>query len=158
MKALFRLSVLVATLFFLGACGEDDHSYPEVYPTKIVHSQISGTWQLTQWNGAGIADGLYFYITLESRDQKFTIYQNFDSAKARHQTGTYLLNYEESEGNTITGVYDHASGFWNYTYLIDNLTKENMTWTATDDTTDISIYTRCDAVPEDILNGTRAEF
>ena len=48
----------------------------------------------------------------------------------------------------------YLSGFRNYAYLIDNHTKENMLRT----TTDISVYTCCNAVFKDILNETRAEF
>ena len=157
MKTLFRFIALAAVLCTFGAC-DDDHSYTDDTPKKIAHSQIAGTWQLTAWNGAEINDGLYFYITLESRGKTFEIHQNFDSAKARHLTGIYTLEYDEKEGNTITGIYDHASGAWGHAYRIGDLTQENMTWVVKDDASDISVYTRCDGVPEDIANGTRSEF
>ena len=54
--------------------------------------------------------------------------------------------------SAMTPMY--LSGFRNYAYLIDNHTKENMLRT----TTDISVYTCCNAVFKDILNETRAEF
>lgn len=80
----------------------------------------------------------------------------FRQRKVPAPHGIYTLEYDENEGNTITGLYDHASGFWNHIYRIDRFTEESMTWIVKDDLSDISVYTRCEAVPDDILNGTRA--
>ena len=155
MKTLFRFVMLIAVLGGFCSC-EEDHSYTDDTPNKIVYSQVAGTWQLTQWNNSEIRDGLYFYVILHSKGHTFEIYQNFDSGKSRRLTGIYTLEYDENEGNTITGLYDHASGFWNHIYRIDRFTEESMTWIVKDDLSDISVYTRCEAVPDDILNGTRA--
>lgn len=157
MKTILRFIALATALCTFGAC-DDDHSYTDDTPKKIVHSQIAGTWCLTAWNGADVTEGLYFYLTLDSKEKRFEIYQNFDSAKARHLTGTYTLTYDEKDGNTIDGIYDHASGAWSHAYRIGDFTQESMSWTVEDDASDVSVYTRCDGVPEDILNGTRTEF
>lgn len=156
MNTSFRFIALVLLLCTFSAC-EKDHSYADNTPVKITGSQIAGTWQLTQWYGAPIAGDLYFYITFESKGKTFEIYQNFDTAKARRLTGIYTLEYDEERGNVLNGIYDHASGFWNNTYLIGELSPGSMTWSVTDDASDVSIYTRCDAVPKDILKGTRAQ-
>ena len=157
MKTLFRILFLALLPFGFGAC-DDDHSYFDDAPKEISYSEVAGCWQLTQWNGTALDDSRYFYITLDRRDKTFEIYQNFDSAKSRRLTGTYTLTYDEEKGNTISGIYDHASGAWNHDYRIDGPERETMTWTVLDDPTDVSVYTRCESVPEDIRNGTRAAY
>lgn len=155
MKTLFGFVILALALGGLCSCDEE-HSYVDDTPAKITYSQVAGTWQLTLWNGSDLREGLYFYVVLDSRDHAFEIYQNFDSGKSRRLTGVYTLEYDETAGNFISGLYDHASGFWNHTYRIEGFTDEGMTWIVRDDPQDISVYTRCEAVPDDILDGTRA--
>lgn len=157
MKTLFRILLLAFLPLGFGAC-EDDHSYFDDTPKEIAYSEIAGCWQLTQWNGSSMDDSRYLYITLDRKERTFEIYQNFDSAKSRRLTGIYTLGYDENEGNSITGIYDHASGNWNHDYLIGIQSDGSMIWTAKDDAMDISVYTRCNAVPEDIINGTRSRL
>lgn len=154
MKPLFRMLLLLLPLGF-GAC-EDDHSYFDDTPKEIAYSEIAGCWQLTQWNGTAMNDSRYFYITFDRMERTFEIYQNFDSAKSRRLTGTYTLEYNEDDGNSITGIYDHASGNWNHDYRVATQADGTMIWTTKDDDTDVSVYTRCEAVPEEIINGTRS--
>lgn len=49
-----------------------------------------------------------------------------------------------------------ACGFWNNSYLISELEADRMVWTVLEDAEDVSVYVRCEKVPEDIMNGTRA--
>lgn len=49
-----------------------------------------------------------------------------------------------------------AIGFWNNSYLISELEADRMVWTVLEDAEDVSVYVRCEKVPEDIMNGTRA--
>ena len=54
------------------------------------------------------------------------------------------------------GALRLACGFWNNSYLISELEADRMVWTVLEDAEDVSVYVRCEKVPEDIMNGTRA--
>jgi len=147
-----RISAILALaglLCCLSAC-QKDRSYEDNTDPAISYYQITGTWQLTEWKGEKI-DGQerYVYMTLESKEQTFGIYQNLDSAQPRHLTGSFELEYDEDEGvNVISGLYDHASGFWNNEYVITSITEDMMEWTVKGDPTDVSVYRRCSSLPD----------
>ncbi len=108
--------------------------------------QISGEWHLTEWRGEDMTSGdRYVYISLESRDRAFNIYQNLDSAVPVRYSGTYELVYDEENGvNLVNGVYDHEFGFWNNDYIVRLQDEDTMVWTSSADDTDISVYRRAD--------------
>lgn len=146
----FFLSVLLCGC--LHAC-EEDHSYIDPVDPVISVFQLSGTWRLTQWRDENLSGvERYCYLKIESKENRFELYQNFDSAQPRHITGSFSLKYDEELGhNIIRGVYDHASGYWNNDYVISNFNNRSMTWTVQEDALDVSIYTRCPEIPFDLL-------
>lgn len=58
-------------------------------------------------------------------------------------TGTYVLEYDEYEGNILSGRYDHASGLWLNDYVISGLTPESMVWTVLGDPESYYVYRTC---------------
>ena len=49
--------------------------------------------------------------------------------------------------------YDYSAGDWQHRYIVTDFSKTQMIWTAKDDRSDISVYERCDGIPEDITGG-----
>lgn len=145
----------------IGACSDDnDPVVPDALPVN--YANIAGTWQLTEWNGEPMNDKRYCYMIIGRKADEQTgkrsleTYLNIDSDKSRHLTSTYELESDEELGVIIRGVYDYAGGFWNNSYIIKNMASDSMTWIVENDPSDVSVYTRCDVIPEDILNETRA--
>ncbi|WP_303207648.1 lipocalin family protein [Bacteroides oleiciplenus] len=153
--------LMLVTAFLLSACSEEEMmSEPEYLPVN--YANIAGTWKLSEWNGQEMGEERYCYLVIGRKADEDTgkrtldIYMNMDSDKSRHLTSTYELEEDEDLGTIISGMYDHSAGFWNNSYLISELEYSRMVWTVSDDFEDVSVYVRCDEVPEDILSGTRA--
>lgn len=154
MKKLFRTMLASLLLFAAASCeSNDEPSLPYIEPTYV---NMAGTWRLSAWNGVELGDSPYMYIVFNRAEHTFDMYQNLDSGKSRHITGTYELITNEDGITTVKGIYDHAAGFWSHDYFVRNMTDSQMTWVVTDNDNDVSVYTRCSDIPEDILNGTRA--
>ena len=60
---------------------------------------------------------------------------------------------DEELGAIIYGNYDYSAGDWQHRYIVTDFSKTQMIWTAKDDRSDISVYERCDGIPEDITGG-----
>lgn len=158
MKNLLKISLLMLFAFGLTAC-DDDKSYDDP-GLEVSLYNLSGTWKLDSWNnGEALAEGSYVYLELSYRDgNEFTIYQNLDSFGPRRITGTYNLSTDESLGSVIRGMYDYENGDWNHRYIIRNLFSDRMTWIATDDAQNVSVYVRCAGVPQEILDAYKDEI
>ena len=152
MKNLLKFSFLLILAATFAGC-DDDKSYEDP-GLEVSLYNISGTWMIESWNnGAALAEGSYVYIDLAYRNgQEFTIYQNLDSFGPRRITGSYNLYTDESLGSIIRGMYDYENGDWSHRYIIRNLYTDRMTWIATDDPQNVSVYVRCDGIPQEILD------
>ena len=149
MKRFLRFAALLSALALLGAC--DDDMY--VTPLEVTNNNIAGTWQLAEWNGAPLAEGSFVYIEFISKDAKYVMYQNLDSFGARKLTGRFAIETDEELGAIIYGNYDYSVGDWQHRYIVTDFSKTQMIWTAKDDRSDISVYERCDGIPEEITGG-----
>ena len=116
---------------------------------EVNANNISGKWQLMQWNESSLNDDTYVYIDIVRNDRTYTMYQNIDSFKdVPHKiTGSYYLEVDPAVGAVIRGNYDHDSGDWAHRYIITDLTRSHMVWTAKDDPTFIQIWNRVDSIP-----------
>ena len=116
---------------------------------EVNANNISGKWQLMQWNESTLNDDTYVYIDIVRNDRTYTMYQNIDSFKdVSHKiTGSYYLEVDPAIGAVIRGNYDHDSGDWAHRYIITDLSRSYMTWTAKDDPTFVQIWHRVDAIP-----------
>ncbi len=101
-------------------------------PTGGDTSTIAGVWHLTSWRGAEPSFEVYMDITATGG---ITLYQRIDSRYWDiYQSSTTIENY------VISGVYtDNVA--WGASYYL-SIDSNTMTWTATNDATDVSIYTR----------------
>lgn len=116
---------------------------------EVNANNISGQWQLMQWNENTLNDDTYVYIDIVRNDRTYTMYQNIDSFKdVPHKvTGSYYLEVDPAIGAVIRGSYDHDSGDWAHRYVITDLTRSHMVWTAKDDPTFVQIWNRVDSIP-----------
>ena len=116
---------------------------------EVNANNISGQWQLKQWNETTLNDDTYVYIDIVRNDRTYTMYQNIDSFKdVPHKvTGSYYLEVDPAIGAVIRGNYDHDSGDWAHRYIITDLSRTKMVWTAKDDPTFVQIWNRVDSIP-----------
>ena len=117
-------------------------------PLEVNTNNISGKWELVEWNGAPMAEGTYVYMDIE-RGKTYTMYQNLDSfSDIPHViTGSYNLATDPELGAIIRGSYDHDNGDWAHRYIIKDLTATSMIWVAKDDPDYIQKYVRVESIP-----------
>lgn len=160
MNKLLTYCMLAAALL-MAACNDDDTIVEPQY-LPATYANVAGTWQLAEWNGEKLDEERYCYLVIHRRpddetgERTLEIYANIDSDKSHHTTSIYELEEDEDLGTIISGMYDHSAGFWNNSYVISGLEANRMVWTVTDDDSDVSVYVRCESVPDDIVAGTRS--
>lgn len=140
------ISVLFASLILV-SCGKEQ---PEVIEYLDVNANnISGSWELVDWNGSALREGTYVFINLVRNDRTYTMYQNIDSfGDIPHViTGRYFIETDPAVGAVIRGDYDHDSGDWAHRYIVKDLTATSMTWVAKDNPEYIQKYERVESIP-----------
>lgn len=144
-KILILLSIIAIAAV---SCEKD--SMPEEAPQLEVNANnISGQWELVEWNGDNLTEGTYVYLDIVRNDRTYTMYQNMDSfSNVPHViTGSYRLSTDEELGAIIRGTYDHDSGEWSHRYIIKSLTANEMLWVATDDMSFSQKFVRVESIP-----------
>ena len=140
------ISVLFASLILV-SCGKEQ---PEVIEYLDVNANnISGSWELVDWNGSALQEGTYVFINLVRNDRTYTMYQNIDSfGDIPHViTGRYFIETDPAVGAVIRGDYDHDSGDWAHRYIVKDLTATSMIWVAKDNPEYIQKYERVESIP-----------
>ena len=148
MKKIFTLISIIALAFSAVSCEkEENNAQPQ--QLEVNAHNISGQWELVEWNGENLAEGTYVYLDIVRNDKTYTMYQNMDSfSNVPHiVTGSYYLYTDVELGAIIRGSYDHDSGEWSHRYIIKSLTSNTMEWVATDDLTFSQKFVRVDAIP-----------
>ena len=142
-------SALAALSFFAVSCDRNDMTEPQVEYLDVNSNNISGKWELVEWNGNALTAGTYVFMEIVRNDRTFKIYQNLDSfSDVPHVvSGSYYIETDPELGAIIRGVYDHDSGDWAHRYIIKDLTASEMTWVAKDDPDYIQKYVRVESIP-----------
>lgn len=142
-------SALAALSFFAVSCDRNDMTEPQVEYLDVNANNISGKWELVEWNGNALTAGTYVFMEIVRNDRTFKIYQNLDSfSDVPHVvSGSYYIETDPELGAIIRGVYDHDSGDWAHRYIIKDLTASEMTWVAKDDPDYIQKYVRVETIP-----------
>ena len=96
-------------------------------------SDIAGDWHLTSWRGSEPSFDIYLSIT---EDGVVSLFQRMESRK--WETFYSIVGYEDS---LIYGEYTDGAT-WATSYYV-SIEGDTMVWTASTDSTDISVYTRC---------------
>lgn len=140
---------LAALSFFAVSCDRNDMTEPQVEYLDVNANNISGKWELVEWNGNALTAGTYVFMEIVRNDRTFKIYQNLDSfSDVPHVvSGSYYIETDPELGAIIRGVYDHDSGDWAHRYIIKDLTASEMTWVAKDDPDYIQKYVRVETIP-----------
>ena len=131
------------------ACNKiDDPQGNGPEPLEVNTNNISGKWELVEWNGAPMAEGTYVYMDIE-RAKTYTMYQNLDSfSNIPHViTGSYNLATDPELGAIIRGSYDHDNGDWSHRYIIKDLYENEMLWVAKDDPAFTQKFRRVSTIP-----------
>ena len=131
------------------ACNKiDDPQDNGPEPLEVNTNNISGKWELVEWNGAPMAEGTYVYMDIE-RGKTYTMYQNLDSfSNIPHViTGSYNLAIDPELGAIIRGSYDHDNGDWAHRYIIKDLYENEMLWVAKDDPAFTQKFRRVSTIP-----------
>ena len=146
-KILILLSIITMAAV---SCGKIIQTEPEDAPQLEVNANnISGQWELVEWNGSYLSEGTYVYLDIVRNDKTYTMYQNMDSfTNVPHVlTGSYHLSTDVELGAIIRGMYDYDSGDWAHRYIVKSLTAEEMVWVAKDDKTYIQKFKKVDSIP-----------
>ncbi|MBQ6879788.1 MAG: hypothetical protein IJN52_06240 [Bacteroidales bacterium] len=112
-------------------------------------NNISGKWELAEWNGSALTAGTYVFMEIVRNDRTFTLYQNLDSFNdvPHVVTGSYFIETDPELGAIIRGSYDHDSGDWAHRYIIRDLTRESMIWVAKDNPEFVQKFVRVESIP-----------
>ena len=148
MKKILTLISIIAIAFCASSCEKvDDNEQPQ--QLEVNAHNISGQWELVQWNGNALVEGTYVYLDIVRNDKTYTMYQNMDSfSNVPHViTGSYALSTDVELGAIIRGSYDHDCGEWSHRYIIKSLTADEMLWVAADDPTFTQTFVRIDSIP-----------
>lgn len=146
----FMAAVAAALLsVFAVSCDNNDMSQPEELQLEVNANNISGKWQLVEWNESSLNENTYVYLDIVRNDRTYTMYQNIDSfiGVPHVVTGSYYIDLDPEKGAVIRGNYDHDSGEWAHRYIVKSLTQSTMVWVAKDDETFIQKFSRIDSIP-----------
>ncbi len=142
-------AALAAFAMVAVSCGKNETPEPVEEQLEVNANNISGNWQLVEWNESELAEDTYVYLNFVRNDKTYTMYQNIDSfAGVPHVvTGSYYIYTDVELGAIIRGNYDHDSGDWAHRYVVKSLTATKMVWVAKDDETFIQCFERIDSIP-----------
>ena len=144
--------ILVAVMAIMTACEKEEMPIPTL---EVNYINLDGAWQLTEWRGAPLAEGAWLYIELDRKEHTFKIYDNISTMYPHLSTGTFELTNDWRVGDIISGAYDYGNGAWSYEYIVTDLYKESMTWTAKADAAEQQKLVRVDEVPAEIVEAVR---
>ena len=148
MKKILVLLSIIALAFSATSC-EKEQNNAQPQQLEVNAHNISGQWELVQWNGSALVEGTYVYLDIVRNDKTYTMYQNMDSfTNVPHViTGSYVLSTDVELGAIIRGIYDHDCGEWSHRYVIKSLTSNTMEWVAVDDASFTQTYIRVENIP-----------
>ena len=146
-KAFKSLIYILAAVLLAVSCRQEEPVVVEYL--EVNANNISGSWELVEWNASPLQAGTYVFINIVRNDKTYTMYQNLDSfADVPHViTGSYFIKTEEELGAVIRGNYDHDSGDWAHRYIVKSLTASTMIWVAKDDENFVQKFKRVASIP-----------
>ncbi len=153
-KSLFNLLIICMVSFLAVSCSKDDEAPANVYE-EVNYATINGCWQLTEFNGSPLQEGQYVYITFNRKEHTFEMYDNMNSMYSHKSTGSFTIEEDYDYGTIITGEYDFSDEIWDE-YIVSEMTATTMKWTKKENKNDVSVYTRCAEVPEEVVIGSKS--
>ncbi|MGN1220805.1 MAG: hypothetical protein ACI4TU_07695 [Candidatus Cryptobacteroides sp.] len=142
MKTFFKAFLTVLFTVLVLACSKPDKE-PAIIYLPVNANNISGDWELVEFNGSTLIEGTYMHITFVRNDKTFVMTQNLDATNDVPHTSTGSFNILTENGvSIIKGKYDYDGGLWGHDYIVTDLTATSMTWTAKDDETFVQKFER----------------
>ena len=74
-----RINILITTVLAVLMTSCMEKPVNEVEYLDVNPNNISGKWELVQWNGSSLSEGTYVYLDIVRNDNTYTMYQNMDS-------------------------------------------------------------------------------
>ncbi len=146
MKNFFKLMLLLLLAIPFQACSDDDEA--AIANLEVTTYNIAGVWKLHNWSGS--AESLpEVYIEFSRKENRFKIFQTYNSMYPEIKTGTYSVEKDYYKGTIMSGVYDHDNGKWNNKYVIKTFTDTVLELVAGKET---QTFVRVDKVPDYIIN------
>ena len=71
--------MILAAATALISCDNKDQSQPVPEYLDVNANNISGKWELVEWNGSALEAGTYVFLEIVRNDRSYKIYQNLDS-------------------------------------------------------------------------------
>lgn len=141
-------TIIAVVLFTLALVACEKEKPVTIQYLDVTANNISGSWEVVEWNGAALEAGTYVYIDIVRNDGTFTLYQNVNSFSDIPDviTGRYHIETDEN-GAVIRGQYDHDSGDWAHRYYVKDLTATEMTWVAKDNVSEVQKFVRVESIP-----------
>lgn len=142
------ICVCLAGAFAAVSCERVEDNPKPVY-LEVNANNISGCWQLVQWNGDVLAAGTEMYIEFIRNDRTFRMWQTMDSFQdiPHLVTGQFNIMTDVEYGAVINGKYDNDEGAWQYQYSVQNLTEDDMQWVAVGDPSFVQYFRRVEKIP-----------
>lgn len=149
MNKITKLLTLALLTFAALSCDKVIITEPAEELLEVNANNLSGKWQLFEWDGNVLAEGTYVYLDIVRNGQTYTMYQNMDSfSNVPHViTGTFSLTTDPELGTIIRGSYDHDNGEWVHRYIVQKLTADTMVWVAKDDQNSFQVFNRVTEIP-----------
>lgn len=153
MKKIFGFILCFALAIGFTACSEDET--PQVEVVNVNTSYLDGAWSLNEVDGVSLGEGTYLYLSFDRKENTFVMYHNLESMYSQRFTGTWSLTEDEDLGILLTGEYDYDLGEW-ATYIATALDANTLHLVNKENPEDVRVYTRCESIPEDVVNGSRS--
>ena len=153
MKNIFGLILCFTLAIGFVSCSEDE--IPQVEVINVNTSYLNGTWCLSEIDGIALEEGTYLYLSFDRKENTFVMYHNLESMYSQRFSGTWSLSEDEDLGMILTGEYDYDLGEW-AAYIATASDANTLHLVNKENPEDIRVYTRCESVPEDIVNGSRS--
>lgn len=150
MRLFYRLLAiaLIAATTFAVSC-EKPAPLPNEKSMAVTYATLDGSWQLTMWQGAAMAEETYLYIDFDRREHRYTMWDNIDSMYATDTTGTFTITEEEDGTYTLSGTYDYGMGDWSCDYQVILWNKgKSMKWQSRNGSHQVMEFVRVDEIPE----------
>ena len=72
-KRFLSVSFAVLAAMTVISCETEEERIPEEVQLEVNANNISGKWQLVEWNGAGLTEGTYVYLDIVRNGKTYTI-------------------------------------------------------------------------------------
>ena len=148
MRLLQRIVATLIVVATIAGC-EKPAPLPTEEKIAVTYAALDGCWQLSMWQGAPMAEDTYLYIEFDSREHRYTIWDNIDSMYATDTTGTFAITEEEDGTYTLSGTYDYGVGDWSSDYHVTLSNEgERMQWISRSGSFQAMDFVRIEAIPE----------